>query len=60
MFPRCSHSKVSRATILSFVVDEIKMKMECTGCTVLLAAHNNSRSVPKMSSPLEKAGGKQK
>ena len=58
MFPRYSNSKVSFATFLSFNVDEIKM--ESAGCSLLLAADNNSRSLPGMSSISEKAGGKLK
>ena len=47
MFPRYSNSKVSFATFLSFNVDGIKM--ESAGCSLLLAANNNSRSLPGMS-----------
>ena len=57
-FQDIQNSKVSCATFLSFIVDEIKM--ESTGCSLLLAADNNSRSLPRMSSISEKAGGKLK
>ena len=57
-FQDIQNSKVSRATFLSFNVDEIKM--ESAGYSLLLAADNNSRSLPGMSSISEKAGGKLK